>query len=114
MQLSQGSLRALLQAHSHLPRAEVSWQEWSPGKLLGRVEQNRVLVGVFRRLLMGNRELTKERFELDLAQSVESPGGSSQADLVPTTAHTSPSCFCKTWGVPLPDRDLKGGLDIKD
>ena len=78
MQLSQGSLRALLQAHSHLPRAEVSWQEWSPGKLLGRVEQNRVLVGVFRRLLMGNRELTKERFELDLAQSVESPGGSSQ------------------------------------
>ena len=65
MQLSQGSLRALLQAHSHLPRAEVSWQEWSPGKLLGRVEQNRVLVGVFRRLLMGNRELTKERFELE-------------------------------------------------
>ena len=78
MQLSQGSLRALLQAHSHLPRAEVSWQEWSPGKLLGRVEQNMVLVGVFRRHLMGNRELTKERFELDLAQSVESPGGSSQ------------------------------------
>ena len=86
MQLSQGSPRTLLQAHSHLPRVEVSWQEWSPEKLLVWVEQNGVLVGVFRRHLMGNRDLAKERFELDLAQSVESPGGSSQGR--PSTYHS--------------------------
>lgn len=42
---------------------------------------------------MGKKWLAMERFELDLAGSVETSGGSSRADLVSSTAHSSPACF---------------------